>query len=140
MYGKAGVAYVFFIYGMHYCFNVVTEREDYPGAVLVRAIEPQDPATRGNGPALVCRALHIDRASNGLDLVESNLCMLDAPHIPDPNVRVGPRVNVEYAGAWADKPWRFWIADSAHVSRPRNNGHVFDASMVGLSTGGNGAS
>ena len=57
MYGPAGFAYVFLIYGMHNCFNTVTEAEGFPGAVLIRAIEPQDPAERGAGPALVCRAL-----------------------------------------------------------------------------------
>ena len=82
MYGPAGVAYVYFIYGMHHCFNVVTEREGFPAAVLVRAIEPVEgieamrwnrPGRRGkeltNGPAKLCYALAIDRALNGVDLV-----------------------------------------------------------------------
>jgi len=68
MYGPAGHAYVFLVYGMHHCFNTVTEAEGYPGAVLIRAIEPHDPTQRAAGPALVCRALHIDRACTGLDL------------------------------------------------------------------------
>jgi DNA-3-methyladenine glycosylase len=140
MYGRPGVAYVYLIYGIHHCFNAVTERADYPGAVLVRAIQPFDPSERGNGPALVCRALRIDRACSGLDLVESDLFMLDAPAVADPNVRAGPRVGVDYAGPWAARPWRFWIADSAHVSRARNSGTPFERSMLGLSTGGNGAS
>src|SRR5439155_36257 len=72
MYGPAGVAYVYLIYGMHHCFNAVTEIEGYPGAVLVRAIEPLQNADRGGGPALVCRALHIDRTCHGNDLVTGN--------------------------------------------------------------------
>src|SRR5215468_5876505 len=71
MYGKPGLAYVYLVYGMHFCFNAVTETDAYPGAVLVRAIEPLDNATGGRGPALVCRALGIDRSCNGLDLTAS---------------------------------------------------------------------
>lgn len=130
MYGQAGVAYVYFIYGMHYCFNAVTERDDYPGAVLVRAVEPVNLPERGNGPALVCRALHIDRACNGLDLVQSDLYIRDAASVADERVRVGSRVGVQYAGEWSDKPWRFWIADSPHVSRTRKTGSVFEAAML----------
>ena len=77
MYGLAGVAYVYLVYGMHHCFNAVTEQEGYPGAVLVRAIEPLDSAERGNGPALVCRALNIDRTCNGVDLTSSDLFLED---------------------------------------------------------------
>jgi DNA-3-methyladenine glycosylase len=143
MYGPPGVAYVYLIYGVHHCFNAVTERDDEPGAVLVRAIEPLDPLepdARGNGPALVCRALHIDRTCNGLDLVDSNLYLLDGPAVPDTTVRAGPRIGVAYAGAWAERPWRFWIGTSAHVSRARNSGMPFEPSMVGFWAGGNGAS
>src|SRR5438874_6040752 len=78
MYGQAGVAYVYLVYGMHHCFNAVTEQDGYPGAVLVRAIEPRENAERGSGPALVCRALRIDRACNGLDLTTSELHLEDA--------------------------------------------------------------
>ena len=83
MWGQAGVAYVYLIYGMHHCFNAVTEAEDYPGAVLVRAVEPLEntDGLRGSGPALVCRALDIDRSCNGLDLVTSQLWLEDAAEI-----------------------------------------------------------
>jgi len=132
MYDKAGVAYVYLVYGMHHCFNAVTETVGYPGAVLVRAIEPLDlQAAKGNGPALVCRALHIDRSHNGLDLTESALTIEDGPPVADHDVRSGPRIGVDYAGAWAAHPWRLWIGTSAHVSRPRITGAAFDASMLG---------
>jgi len=131
MYGQAGVAYVYQIYGLHFCFNAVTEAEDYPGAVLVRAIEPLgNVLDRGNGPALVCRALKIDRSTNGLDLTESPLCVEDAPPIQDQQVRVGPRIGVDYAGEWAAHPWRFWVADSPHVSRRRVTGTTLDPAML----------
>ena len=131
MYGKAGVAYVYLIYGVHNCFNATTEPDGYPGAVLVRAVEPCDPAERGAGPALVCRALSIDRGCSGLDLTTSNLRLENAPPIPDALVRVGPRIGVDYAGAWADHPWRFWVADSPHLSRRRLTGTTLDPAMLG---------
>jgi len=131
MYGRAGVASVYQIYGVHFCFNAVTEAEDYPGAVLVRAIQPLDNITdRGNGPALVCRALHIDRTANGLDLTASSLSVEGAPRVEDEHVRVGPRIGVDYAGQWAAHPWRFWIADSPHVSRRRVTGATLDPAML----------
>ncbi len=131
MFGRAGVAYVYLVYGMHHCFNAVTEVEGYPGAVLVRAIEPlHDNAERGAGPALVCRALGIDRTCTGLDLTTSSLFIEDAPTIPDARVRVGPRIGVEYAGAWAAHPWRFWVADSISVSRRRQSGLPLDPAML----------
>jgi DNA-3-methyladenine glycosylase len=131
MYGKAGLAYVYLVYGMHYCFNAVTERDDYPGTVLVRAIEPVENAERGSGPALVCRALHINRSCNGVDLTQSaHLFLEDAENVPDADVRVGPRVGVDYAGEWAAHPWRFWIASSRHVSGKRVSGASLDPAML----------
>jgi DNA-3-methyladenine glycosylase len=131
MYGQAGVAYVYLIYGMHHCFNAVTEDAGYPGAVLVRAIEPLENAERGAGPALVCRALGIDRACSGLDLTSSTLFLEDAPVVADTQVRVGPRIGVDYAGEWAAHPWRFWVAESAYLSRRRLSGSPLDPAMLG---------
>jgi DNA-3-methyladenine glycosylase len=130
MWGPAGVAYVYLIYGLHHCFNAVTETVGYPGAVLVRAIEPLENADRGNGPALVCRALGIDRSCTGVDLVTGNLGLEAAPSVPDADVRVGPRIGVDYAGAWAAHPWRFWVGSSPHVSRRRVTGTTLDPTML----------
>ena len=131
MYGRAGVAYVYLVYGMHHCFNATTEGEGYPGAVLVRAIEPVENADRGDGPALVCRALQIDRSCTGVDLVEDNdLFIQDAASVTDKDVRVGPRIGVDYAGDWAAHPWRFWVADSPHLSRRRVKGMTLDPTML----------
>ncbi len=132
MYGPAGIAYVYLVYGMHHCFNAVTEVDGYPGAVLVRAVEPLGAAggERANGPALVCRALRIDRSCSGLDLTSSDLFVEDAPPMPDAQVRMGPRVGVDYAGAWAAHPWRFWVADSPHVSGRTRAGQPFDPSRL----------
>ena len=133
MWGPAGVAYVYLIYGLHHCFNAVTEAEGYPGAVLVRAVEPLEAAAeqKASGPALVCRALRIDRTCNGLDLVTSDgLAIEDAEAVPDAAVRMGPRIGVDYAGAWASHPWRLWLADSPAVSRKRAQSREYDARLV----------
>ena len=132
MWGPAGVAYVYLIYGMHHCFNAVTEAEGYPGAVLVRAVEPLDAAReqKGSGPALVCRALRIDRGCNGLDLTTAELAIEDAAPVADAEVRMGPRIGVDYAGAWAAHPWRVWLVDSPAVSRKRGQSQQYDASLV----------
>jgi DNA-3-methyladenine glycosylase len=129
MYGPAGFAYVYQIYGVHFCFNVVAEADDYPGAVLVRAIECDGRA--GSGPGLVCRALGIDRSCNGLDLTNSDLYIRQGPEVPDEEVRVGPRIGVDYAGEWAAHPWRLWLATSEHVSRRRITGVMLDRTMLG---------
>jgi DNA-3-methyladenine glycosylase len=123
MFGPPGFAYVYFVYGMHYCLNAVCEREGFPAAVLIRAIEP-GPGIEGrtDGPGRVCRALGLDRSFNGEDLtgdrlfVESGDRPLDC-HPADDLVACGPRVGVAYAGAWASRPWRFWLKDSKWVSR-----------------------
>jgi DNA-3-methyladenine glycosylase len=134
MWGPAGVAYVYLIYGIHHCFNAVTEAEGYPGAVLVRAVEPLEGAAehKGSGPALVCRALRIDRGCNGLDLTTSDsaLAVEDAEPVADSQVRMGPRIGVDYAGAWAAHPWRLWLATSPAVSRKGGQSQEYDARLV----------
>jgi DNA-3-methyladenine glycosylase len=120
MFGPAGYSYVYLIYGMYHCFNIVTEAEGYPAAVLIRGVAPLEGVERlgGNpelplprrtdGPGKFCRAFGLTRAHNGLDL-----CGRDSPiRLSDDGVRpdgvvTGPRVGVPYAGAWQHKPWRF---------------------------------
>jgi DNA-3-methyladenine glycosylase len=118
MFGPPGVAYVYLVYGMYYCLNAVTEPEGYPAAVLIRALEPLagiDAAT--NGPGRLCRALGLDRGDNGADLTAGGLYFSAAAR-PGGAVVAAPRVGVDYAGAWALKPWRFYLAESRWVSRP----------------------
>jgi DNA-3-methyladenine glycosylase len=138
MYGPAGFAYVFFIYGRYNCFNAVTEEPGTPGAVLVRAVEPLEAAAgeRGAGPGLVCQALAIDRACNGLDLTGDRLWLEAGMPAADGEVRMGPRIGVEYAGAWAALPWRFWLPASAHVSRARWAGQPYDPDPAKLTPAG----
>lgn len=168
MFADGGHAYVFQIYGVHYCFNVVAARLGEPEAVLIRAVEPvlgidlmarrrgivlgdkeldwwrlrwgsggtghpprspvlgaleikRPPAAirrLTDGPGKVCRALDIDRhRHNGLDLTRDKI-YIRPPAVPVPPQAIarGPRVNIDYAGPWADKPWRFWVRDHPFVS------------------------
>jgi len=119
MFGPPGRAYVYQIYGMWCCLNVVTMRETFPAAVLLRAVElPGDPRG-GAGPGKLCRALGIGRSFDGADLVAGDALWIasDGLRVPAARVARGPRVNVAYAGTWAARPWRFWIAGHPSVSR-----------------------
>jgi DNA-3-methyladenine glycosylase len=118
MFGPPGHAYVYLIYGMYHCLNVVTEGVGYPAAVLIRALEPGSGVTLpANGPGRLCRVLGIDRRHNGQDLVSSGLFIeRQADRLPDERVRITPRIGVDYAGEWAARPWRFVVADSCHLS------------------------
>jgi DNA-3-methyladenine glycosylase len=119
LFGPPGHAYVFLIYGMYDCFNVVCEAEGRPAAVLVRAIEP-DAGVEGrtDGPGKLCRALGITRAHNGLDLcTRRSILWMEARDDKAARIVATERIGVEYAGAWARKPWRFVDADSASISR-----------------------
>ena len=134
MYGPPGHAYVYFVYGMHHCVNVVTRAPAVPEAVLLRALEPLDgvplmrerralrdaPAWRlCRGPGALCQALGIDRAANGADLVRGRLRVLDAPDVPAREVARTARIGVAYAGPDALRPWRFVVRTSPAASGPR---------------------
>jgi DNA-3-methyladenine glycosylase len=117
MFGPPGHAYVYLIYGFWHCLNFVTADHGVPQAVLLRAIEPVsgiDNTT--HGPGLLCRALHIDRALNGADLVRSALWVEKPADYRKPRVERATRIGVDYAGDWAKKPWRFFDRDSPYVS------------------------
>jgi DNA-3-methyladenine glycosylase len=120
LFGPPGRAYVYLIYGMHHCFNVVTCPKGRAAAVLVRGLAPLqglEPEVATDGPGKLCRALGITLAHNRLDLRGDRLFLEDAPAVPASQVRRGPRVGVDYAGEWAQKPYRLWVAGSPHVSR-----------------------
>lgn len=113
MFGPAGHAYVYLVYGMHELMNVVARG---PAAVLIRAVEPVTGiAGRTDGPGRLTDAMGIDRSHYGHPLDRPPL-MVTAGTPPD-QVRSGPRIGIDYAGAWALEPLRFWDAGSPHVSR-----------------------
>ena len=107
MFGPGGVAYVYLIYGMYHCLNVVTEREEFPSAVLIRAIEINGELI--DGPGRLCRALQIDRRFNRADLTTGESLWFEdrGALVERGDVGAYPRVGVDYAGEWAKKPWRF---------------------------------
>jgi DNA-3-methyladenine glycosylase len=130
MYREGGNAYVYFVYGMYYQFNVVCNVPDIPHAILVRALEPvegielmrerrhrQPDHNLTNGPGKLCIALNIDRALNGADLLGDRVWIEDYQSVPTRRIATGPRIGIDYAQEWIDKPWRFWIRDNSYVSR-----------------------
>ena len=135
MFGPAGRAYVYLVYGMHHCLNVVSGPEGEAAAVLIRALEPLvglelmrerrgaggPDARLAAGPARACQALAVDRSFSEDDLLTPGRLWLASPPtpLPDEDVISGPRVGVEYAGPeWAARPWRFGLAGSPALSRP----------------------
>ncbi len=129
MFGPAGHAYVYFIYGFHNMLNLVTEATDYPAAVLIRAVEPvvgievmkarrkldrlRDLAS---GPGKLCQAFAIDRTLNGADLCDGSLYVEDRNE-PAPKFQATPRIGVDYARQWKDKRYRFVVRGSEFISR-----------------------
>lgn len=118
MFGPPGYAYIYLIYGLYHCLNVVTDKEGIGSAVLLRAIEPvKNIQGRTQGPGLLSRAMHIDKHLNGHDLLSDDFFIAKAP-IPEPvTIIERPRIGVQYAQHWADELLRFYIKDNAFVSK-----------------------
>lgn len=133
MFSKGGVSYIYLIYGIHYCLNIVTAAEGKPDAVLIRAVEPlvgldfikanrkiktRKKVDLTNGPGKLSQALNIDKSLNNCDLVKSNKLYL----ITDKNeessfkIEAAPRINIDYAEDYKDKKWRFYIKDNKYIS------------------------
>jgi DNA-3-methyladenine glycosylase len=131
MYGIGGFSYIYFIYGMYYCLNVVTENEGFPAAVLLRGAEPidgmklirqnyrsADHNRLTNGPGKICRALGLTRKENGLDLTGNILYLEDRGYRPK-RIEKSERIGIQKG---KDKKWRFFEAGSRYVSGLRQNG------------------
>jgi len=118
MFGPPGFAYVYLIYGMHHCMNVVTEPEENGCAVLIRALEPiRNVSGNTRGPGLLCKAMGIDRSLNGHDMESEDFYIAAPIGGPPFSIVRRPRIDVAYAGAWAHQPLRFYIEDNDFVSR-----------------------
>jgi DNA-3-methyladenine glycosylase len=130
MYEMGGTAYVYFVYGMYYQFNVVTNVKDTPHAILIRALAPveglewmrrrrqgQPDHNLTNGPGKLCIALGIDRQLDRADLLEDRVWIEEGEQIPTRQIASGPRIGIDYAEEWIDKPWRFWLKGNPFVSR-----------------------
>ncbi len=117
MYGPPGHAYVYLIYGMHHCMNVVTEPEGIGAAILLRALEPiSNLSGNTRGPGLLCKAMGIDRRLYGHDLCSADFYIAAPENHPIDIVR-RPRIGVGYAGEWALKPLRFYIEGNPFISK-----------------------
>jgi DNA-3-methyladenine glycosylase len=128
LYGPPGIAYVYFIYGMHWCINTVTRAEGLPSAVLIRALEPLDgiplmrlrrPKARSdreltNGPGKLCAALGIDRRMNGLPLQRYPVVIRTGNPVKDVNVEITARIGITQAADW---PLRYVVRGNSFVSR-----------------------
>jgi len=119
MFGPPGHAYVYMIYGMYYCMNVVTERAGHASAVLLRAVEPvKNVNCRTQGPGLLCKAMHIDKRLNAHDMVSESFHITAGSHAETFKIATRPRVGVDYAGYWAKRLLRFYIRGNPFVSKP----------------------
>ena len=135
MWGPAGHLYVYFVYGMHFCANIVGSHDGVAGAVLLRAgevvtgldvVRRRRPSARGSGelakgPAILTSVLRVDREQNGVDLTDpaSPVRLYAGERVPDELIRSGPRVGVAMA---METPWRFWVDGSPAVSTYRRGG------------------
>lgn len=137
MYGKPGVAYVYFIYGLYYCMNVVAREEGIAQAVLIRAVEPlegkevmskrrfnkdydelkkREVINLTSGPSKLCMALNIDKSMNGEDLL-GNRIYIEEGNKEEFYVGESPRIGIDYAEEAKDYPWRFFISGNPYVSK-----------------------
>jgi DNA-3-methyladenine glycosylase len=118
MFGPPGYAYVYLVYGMHDCMNVVTEHEGHASAVLLRAVEPvKNIDGRTQGPGLLCQAMQIDRHLNGHDLVSDDLYIAAPPEEEPLTIVSRPRVGVDYAKHWRRRLLRFYIKGNPFISK-----------------------
>lgn len=137
MYGIGGTAYIFFVYGMYFQFNVVAGEAETPHAILVRAIEPhenielmrarriaksKDPLVKmpdknlTSGPGKLCIALGIDKSFDREDLLGEKVWLEEGKKIPKNQIVSGKRIGIDYAAEYAEKPWRFWVKNNLFVS------------------------
>ena len=120
MFGRAGHAYVYLIYGMYPMLNIVSGEKGHPEAVLLRAAEAMSWQANLSGPGKLCREMEITLADNTLDLVTSRkLYLLDDGQRPAPRILTSRRIGVDYAGEWKDALLRFYDGDSKAVSKLR---------------------
>ena len=133
MFENGGLLYVYFIYGVHYCCNVVTGKDDHGAAVLIRAIEPlnhlellakkrfnkitmneKEKINLTNGPAKICQALQIGKSDNGTSLIADDIYILDTPKIKEDQIIKTTRIGISRS---KELPWRFYIKDNKFVSQ-----------------------
>jgi DNA-3-methyladenine glycosylase len=136
LYKTGGFAYIYQLHGYNYCLNVVTQKENIPQAVLIRAVEPVkgmelmirrrniDISTKSkfknltNGPSKLCQAMAIDTSLNGIDLCGDELFIISGADLrSDEEIVATKRIHIDYAEEYKDKPWRFLLKGNEFVSK-----------------------
>ena len=130
LFGPPGHAYIYLIYGMYHCLNVVTKPVGQPECVLIRALEPlaglETMAARSGrakseqlcaGPGRLCRAMGLDRSLSGVTLLSGDFFLAEGRRIPEELILSSPRIGVDYAGEDKDRPWRYYVKGSPFISR-----------------------
>lgn len=132
MFMEGGISYIYLIYGLNNCLNVVTQKADNPHAVLIRAVEPAEGLETiqenrvkikkiqdlTNGPGKLCKAMEIDRSLNKLNMINGDILFIEKnPNKPDFQVISTKRIGIDYAGEFKDKPWRKYILGNPFVSK-----------------------
>ncbi len=119
MFEAGGIAYVYQIYGVHFCLNVVTGDLGFPAAVLLRGAELPDADPSATGPGRLCRAFQIDRSQDRASMLGPELWLERGVAVPDGQVKATERIGVDYAGWWARRDYRFVVGGHPAVSGPR---------------------
>jgi DNA-3-methyladenine glycosylase len=119
MFEAGGIAYVYLVYGVHHCLNVVTGDAGYPAAILVRAAEMEEAGCNASGPGRLTRAFGVDRTLDGASLLGPDLWLETGRPVPDGRVLRTPRIGVDYAGHWSARKYRFVIAGHPAASGPK---------------------
>lgn len=123
MFWSGGYSYIYLIYGMYYCFNVVTEDKNYPAAILIRALQPISGFKNShiklmNGPGKLCREMKIDKKLNGANLTRTKIWIENRGDKIEPSrIATKKRIGIDYAGSWKNKLWRFYIINNPAVSK-----------------------
>lgn len=118
MFGPPGHAYIYLIYGMYHCLNIVTEEEGHASAVLLRALAPvKNLSDKTTGPGLLCKAMGLDKTWNGHDLLSHDLYVANSDRSQRFTIVKRPRIGVDYAAHWAKRLLRFYIKNNPYVSR-----------------------
>lgn len=118
MFGPPGHSYVYLIYGMYYCMNVVTEKEGHASAVLLRALEPiKNIEARTKGPGLLCKAMHIDKKLHGHDLLSDDFYIAAEKDEQSFTIVKKSRIGVDYAKHWSKRLLRFYIKNNPYISK-----------------------
>ena len=133
-YGVGGFAYIYLIYGMYYCMNIVSNREEIPEVVLLRALEPLEGLEQMqqrrnvrrqqdlcNGPGKLCSAMDIQKAHYGIDLCGHEIYLEEGEPVTEGEIGVSKRINIDYAGEAKDYEWRFFLKDNPYVSGYRKS-------------------